>query len=722
VSELVALVVSVTAALAVALLAVRVMPRARAAVRHLVLASAFGAVAVLPVATLVSPPVAVEIPVLPPRSAEPSTSVPGDAVAPGEEDVPPAPTTAASTVTERIIIPTATWLLLFWATVAIVALLPLGASLWRFRTIRHRGRPWPEGTARLAMLAREAGVRRPVTLLLHDGMASPITGGLLRPVIVLPADAETWSETYLHNAFVHELAHVRRHDWPLLLVARAVCALYWFHPLAWIAWRGLRLEAERACDDAVLAGGDGAVYAEQLLGLARRLVRGPSTSTLSMASDSDLSSRIAALLDDTRSRGRAGQPATACIVTAACLAIVALAPLRATGPLRQIEEPRRSERAEGSSTSAGTSAGQDLPQRLASRAEAAAGGCRFAAVKGPGVDACVLTGFRDRHLDVSVYERAPDGAYVRSDEMAISSWYEGATLSLVDLLGTGTDWLVIDTEGMRGTGIFQRVLFAIGWDGTRFRTAASESLDYRCSRPTSPADYRLTVRHAFKPLRGATALYLDYELTKDGQRIGLWSDRLRWRAAQFAFAPFEATTGALEPGALRIREQIGYARVYSAVRPLAPGQDDSGRWMGNSGLMDVLSPACAPSLGYVTRPFAGKWMLDADRTAAVNPGGVSPDVALIVGWSRDALTVSRSGGGRDVHRLDGTETSIPVGGATGRAKAVMDDDKMVVTIAVEGRSEPLRRVYYLDGRSLVIEESGGAEGARTMARAYYLKA
>jgi beta-lactamase regulating signal transducer with metallopeptidase domain len=305
VSELGVLVAGVTAVLAVALLAVRLMSRAPAAVRHLVLASAFGTVAVLPVATLVSPSITVEIPVLPPRAPEPSVGVPGDAVARRAEDVPPAPTAGAFSAAERAV-PAATWLPLLWATVAIVALLPVGASLWRLRTIRRRGRSWPEGAAQLSTLAREAGMRRPVALLLHDEIVAPIAGGVLRPVIVLPPDAVTWSESDVHNALVHELAHVRRRDWPVLLVARAICALYWFHPLVWMAWRGLRLEVERACDDAALTGGDGAAYAEQLLVLARRLAQRPSTSTLSMASNSDLSSRIAAVLDDTRSRGPAG--------------------------------------------------------------------------------------------------------------------------------------------------------------------------------------------------------------------------------------------------------------------------------------------------------------------------------------------------------------------------------------------------------------------------------
>ena len=36
------------------------------------------------------------------------------------------------------------------------------------------------------------------------------------------------------------------------ILARAVAAFYWFHPLVWMAWRRLCLEAERSCDDAVV--------------------------------------------------------------------------------------------------------------------------------------------------------------------------------------------------------------------------------------------------------------------------------------------------------------------------------------------------------------------------------------------------------------------------------------------------------------------------------------
>ena len=68
----------------------------------------------------------------------------------------------------------------------------------------------------------------------------------------------------------HELAHIARGDALSQLVAGFVCALYWFHPLVWIAERRLRAECERACDDRVVSLGTPAPeYAAHLLEVAR---------------------------------------------------------------------------------------------------------------------------------------------------------------------------------------------------------------------------------------------------------------------------------------------------------------------------------------------------------------------------------------------------------------------------------------------------------------------
>lgn len=154
-----------------------------------------------------------------------------------------------------------------------------------------------------------------------------MTCGVAHPAIVLPSEAQSWPAEDLNRALVHELEHVRRADWVSHGLARALCAAYWFHPLVWIAWRQLTLEAERACDDAVLARSEATAYADQLVALARRLSSAARPQLLAMASRADLTARVGAVLDSRQCRGRAGalQVALACV--AAALVTITIAPL-----------------------------------------------------------------------------------------------------------------------------------------------------------------------------------------------------------------------------------------------------------------------------------------------------------------------------------------------------------------------------------------------------------
>ncbi len=179
-------------------------------------------------------------------------------------------------------------------------------------------------------LAEECGLRRRVEVLRHEQVSSPITFGVWRPVILMPTHAATWSDADLKRALVHEIEHVRRADWMVHLTARVASSAYWFHPLAWIAWRQLVLEAERACDDAVVARDERTDYAEQLVTLAQSLT-GTAERALGMAHRSDLAARVSALLDDTRPRGRAGIRVAGLTITVAAALVAGLAPLRAVG-------------------------------------------------------------------------------------------------------------------------------------------------------------------------------------------------------------------------------------------------------------------------------------------------------------------------------------------------------------------------------------------------------
>jgi TonB family protein len=147
-----------------------------------------------------------------------------------------------------------------------------------------------------------------VRLLQCDSpLAMPLTWGIFRPVIVLPSSAAHWPEERRHIVLSHELAHIARHDWLLQICAELARAIYWAHPLAWLAAARLRQESERACDDAVLRSGVAPFhYASQLLDLARTLentARAWSTA-LAIARPSNLERRFAAMLNPSINRSR----------------------------------------------------------------------------------------------------------------------------------------------------------------------------------------------------------------------------------------------------------------------------------------------------------------------------------------------------------------------------------------------------------------------------------
>lgn len=125
------------------------------------------------------------------------------------------------------------------------------------------------------------------------------------------------------RALAHELEHVRRRDWLLHVLARVVCAFYWFHPLVWRAGRQLYLSADEACDDAVVERGGGQAFAEQLVAFAGRLSARVPAVVPSMGGG-DLSRRVMAIFDPRKTRGRAGVACRlfAAIVAAACTAAV----------------------------------------------------------------------------------------------------------------------------------------------------------------------------------------------------------------------------------------------------------------------------------------------------------------------------------------------------------------------------------------------------------------
>jgi beta-lactamase regulating signal transducer with metallopeptidase domain len=332
------IVVKATLILAVPLAGLRLAASGtRASVRHAILAATFGVLLILPAAAMVMPRILVAIPVAPQINV--SASPVPMAVAPRAADTLGVVAQKPRAVARQFPWPAASTLFgAAWAMGTVLFLVPLAVPLWRLRTIRRRGLPWVAGEKHVQQLAVCAGIRQPVDVLLHHDVVVPVTYGVTRPVILLPVDVERWNSAEIEQAVVHELEHVRRHDWPTILLARVVCAMYWFHPLAWIGLRALSLESERACDDAVVREADHAAYADQLLKLAERLSNGIAHPVLSMANRSQLAARIAAILNRDQRRGQTSVMFAAVISATAVAVVLAFAPLSAVARMADEQE------------------------------------------------------------------------------------------------------------------------------------------------------------------------------------------------------------------------------------------------------------------------------------------------------------------------------------------------------------------------------------------------
>ncbi len=180
---------------------------------------------------------------------------------------------------------------------------------------------------------RVLGIRRTVDVGVSRDVAIPMVVGMLHPRVVIPTSAAAWSRERLRVVLLHELAHVQRRDGVWMLFARVIASVFWFHPLVWVLSRHVRREAERACDEIVLASGiRGSDYAEHLVAIARSaLVRDPfAGSALALATRSSLEQRVVSILSTRVARATPSRRTLASAAAASLALFVTIAAARPT--------------------------------------------------------------------------------------------------------------------------------------------------------------------------------------------------------------------------------------------------------------------------------------------------------------------------------------------------------------------------------------------------------
>ena len=316
------LIIKSTVVLLVALVATRLLPQASAAVRHTVWSGALLAVLALifvngsmpkltrpalatqETASSFSPPVTSSMQQTIPGSLPEVSAQPADYM-----KLPAAGNTQLQNAQAPVVsFPRADihWNAI-WLTGVLVMLIRLALLQFRLHAFSRQCNIITEGPLfdLLQQCRVELNCSQPVTLLTTDQRSLPMTWGVRSPSILLPREAQNWTEQEVRCALLHELAHVARRDclWQLLVQLTHAC--YWFHPLVWFASRKLYLEREHACDDIVLQHGTRASdYADQLLQVvsAFRSSRSLKLTAVSLAAESGFSRRLKSILQETRDR------------------------------------------------------------------------------------------------------------------------------------------------------------------------------------------------------------------------------------------------------------------------------------------------------------------------------------------------------------------------------------------------------------------------------------
>ena len=192
------------------------------------------------------------------------------------------------------------WISIVWTGAGLFLLIRLIVGIAAVWHISARSSSFSRAVEQL-----QSNSNRRVNVRLSDRVTVPMVWGFLRPVILLPVDADHWQTERLRVVLLHELAHIRRWDWTMQMVAQVACAIHWFNPLVWCVARRMRIEVEQACDDQVLnAGYPSTNYAQHLLDITRnvKIARTTSLAAVAIARSSKIERRLRTVLAENLNR------------------------------------------------------------------------------------------------------------------------------------------------------------------------------------------------------------------------------------------------------------------------------------------------------------------------------------------------------------------------------------------------------------------------------------
>jgi TonB family protein len=199
----------------------------------------------------------------------------------------------------------------------------LAAGFWRLRRYRRDSQPF-----RVALAWHSRAEFR-----IADQVASPVTFGARRPVVLLPRAFPSLDERQQTAILCHELLHVERHDWLFTVGEELVRAVFWFHPAIWWLLGEIQLAREQAVDREVIERTQAKdEYVDALLAIAGAHGEADLAPAPLFLRKRHLKQRVVSILKEVRmSRTRlvSALAAGLCILMAVCWFVASTFPLAA---------------------------------------------------------------------------------------------------------------------------------------------------------------------------------------------------------------------------------------------------------------------------------------------------------------------------------------------------------------------------------------------------------
>ena len=153
---------------------------------------------------------------------------------------------------------------------------------------------------RLKLIEDKTGLRRSVAYLQSQKVRVPTVIGILRPVVLIPSMIISGLPAdQLETIIVHELAHIRRHDFLVNIMQSIMEALFFYHPVVWIISENIRQDREKCCDDyTVRVCGQVSLYAQALACLSELQINAAIPSVAITGNKKNIVHRVERLINN----------------------------------------------------------------------------------------------------------------------------------------------------------------------------------------------------------------------------------------------------------------------------------------------------------------------------------------------------------------------------------------------------------------------------------------